>query len=389
MTEFKKHSGFERRDVTLANWRQAPFNSWAFHNVSELVPSVIYPASSSEQALLQSSHLLEKCVKTGGKEQTIANYLATTHTDSFTVMRSGRFIADWAAPHADLAKPHLVFSISKSLTAILAGILEAEGKLDTSALVPRYVPEAASSGFADATVRRLLDMVTLVDFDEAYLDPESAFARYRRAMLWNPGNKGEGMLEFLCSLKRMAGPYDDVFRYRSPNTDMLGIVLERASGERLADLFRNRLFSLVGLCSTAALTVDQEGTGRAAGGISLTARDLARIGEMMRNGGRVGDQQVVPQTWVNDTISNGSRDAWTKGEFAFLLPDVCYRNQWYQSGGGYFAAIGIHGQWLIVDPQSETVIVKLSSQPQPVDDELDKQNLAFFDEVMKGAAKQD
>lgn len=380
-TAFESRFGFARPEVTLANWRQAPFSRWAFHNVSELVPSAVFPASSAkgEGDLLLKAGLLQERVKATDGQHTVSSCLASTHTDSFTVMKSGRFVADWLAPHADAAHPHLVFSISKSLTAILAGILEGEGKLDVSKLVPHYVREAKHSGFADATVRRVLDMMTLIDFEEAYLDPESAFARYRRAMLWNPGSGDETMLQFLCSLPRMAGPYDDVFRYRSPNTDMLGIILERASGERLPDLMRSRLFSPLGLNSAASLTVDREGTGRAAGGVSLTARDLARVGEMMRNGGKAQGAQLVPESWVKDTTTNGDRNAWTKGEFAFLLPEGCYRNQWYQSGRGYFAAIGIHGQWLIVHPASETVIVKLSSQPLPVDDDMDKQNLAFFE----------
>ena len=167
--------------------------------------------------------------------------------------------------------------------------------------------------------RRVLDMTSLIDFDEAYLDPESAFARYRRAMLWNPGGGEQTLLQFLCSLPRLPGAYDDVFRYRSPNTDMLGVILERASGERLPDLLRTRLFEPLGLTSTAALTVDGAGTGRAAGGISLTARDLARVGDMMRQGGRMNNRQIVPQAWVDDTTSNGDRNAWSKGDFAFPL----------------------------------------------------------------------
>lgn len=371
-TAFQARYGFARQDVTLANWRQAPCSAWTFHNVAELVPSVVFPASGGA----------EEPLVLGGIDPDVTSHLAATHTDSFCIMRQGRFIADWFAPHAEPAKPHLVFSISKSLTAILAGVLEGEGKLDPHKLVTHYVPEARASGFADATVRRVLDMMTLIDFEEAYLDPESAFARYRRAMLWNPGQSDETMLQFLCSLPRMPGEYDNVFRYRSPNTDMLGIILERASGERLSDLFASRLFGPLRLKSAATLTVDREGTARAAGGVSLTARDLARVGDMMRQGGTAGGHSIVPEAWVYDTITQGDRDAWTKGEFSFLLPEGCYRNQWYQSGKGYFAAIGIHGQWLIVHPASETVVVKLSSQPLPVDDDMDKANLKFFEGLL-------
>ena len=64
---------------------------------------------------------------------------------------------------------------------------------------------------------------------------------------------------------------------------------------------------------------------------------------------------------------------------AQLFPEGRYRNKWYQSGKGSYCGIGIHGQWLFVDPASEVVIVKMSSQPEPVDDPLDHENVAFFE----------
>ena len=104
-------------------------------------------------------------------------------------MKGGKLVGDWFAPHMDFGARHIIFSISKSLTAILAGILEGEGVFDPEAPVTQYIPEAAGSAYGDATVRHVLDMTVSLDFEEAYLDPESAFARYRRATLWNPGRR--------------------------------------------------------------------------------------------------------------------------------------------------------------------------------------------------------
>jgi CubicO group peptidase (beta-lactamase class C family) len=272
---------------------------------------------------------------------------------------------------------HIAFSISKSLTAILAGILEGEGALDPDAPVISYLPEALGSAYGDATVRHVLDMTVSLDFEEAYLDPQSAFARYRQAMLWNPGSTSESLGDFLMTLRRLPPPHGETFRYRSPNSDVLGLIVERASGQRMPDLMRDWLWRPLGVCNEISITVDREGTSRTAGGISLTPRDLARVGEMMRQGGRADGCQIVPESWVRDTTGAGSFDAWRRGDFVHLFPGGRYRNKWYQTGKGAFCGIGIHGQWLVIDPASETVIVKVSSQPTPVDDGLDRDNVAF------------
>jgi len=87
----------------------------------------------------------------------------------------------------------------------------------------------------------------------------------------------------------------------------------------------------------------------------------------------------VPEPWVRDTTGAGSFDAWRRGDFARLFPEGRYRNKWYQTGRGAFCGIGIHGQWLFIDPAHETVIVKMSSQPLPGDEAMDTENVAFLE----------
>lgn len=82
---------------------------------------------------------------------------------------------------------------------------------------------------------------------------------------------------------------------------------------------------------------------------------------------------------MRDTsATGGDAAAWRRGTMAFLFPEGRYRNKWYQAGDGAYCGIGIHGQWLFVEPKREVVIVKMSSQPEPVDDALDQQCIAFF-----------
>ncbi|MER8808933.1 beta-lactamase family protein [Mesorhizobium australicum] len=387
-TAFETRYGFRRNEVLLSNWRVSPFNRWSFQNLGELVPTARVAAAPGavEARQRDMDGLLGEKVTVATAPETVAEFLLRSSTDAVTVMKGGKITGDWFAPHMEFGARHIIFSISKSVTAIIAGILEGEGVFDPEAPVTDYIPEAAGSAYGDASVRHVLDMSVSLDFEEAYLDPESAFARYRRATLWNPGGGTESLREFILTLQRLAEPHGQTFRYRSPNSDLLGLLLERASGQRFTDLMREKLWLPLGAVSEASVGVDMEGTARAAGGISVTPRDLARIGEMLRQGGTANGHRIVPEAWVRDTTSTGgSNEAWRRGTMVSLFPNGRYRNKWYQTGheNGAYCGIGIHGQWLYVDPSTEVVIAKMSSQPEPVDDPLDIEIVAFLEALSR------
>ena len=166
---------------------------------------------------------------------------------------------------------------------------------------------------------------------------------------------------------------------------MLGLVIERATGQRFADFVAMRLWQPLGLRQDGYITVDATGAARTGGGFCMTPRDFARIGEMMRLGGVVDGHRILSADWVSDTITNGSAEAWRAGKFVEWLPAGRYRNKWYQTGNPSraFFALGIHGQYLYVDPAAELVVAKFSSQPEPVNNDLKRLNLALFDALAR------
>lgn len=375
---------FSRQDVTLGNWRESPYSRWAFHNLRELVPtaeiSCGFPRVENPVA---SSDLLSERISTGIEGITsVLEHLEFSHTDAFVLMRRGEIIGEYYAPYSGIEKPHVVFSVSKSITAVVSGILEGQGLIDPDMPVSDYLPEAKGSAYGDCRYRDVLDMRVSLDFNEAYLDRNGAFARYRRAMLWNPpepGTTAEDLRSFLVSLRKGEGPHGGRFFYASPNSDLLGIILERVTGKRYADLVSDLLWKPMGAASHGYVTVDSAGTARSAGGVCVTVRDLGRVGELVRTEGVIAGRQVLPRTWGADMLANGDGDAWKAGG-ENIFPEGRYRSQWYQSGeqSGAFCAIGIHGQWIYIDPSKEITIAKASSQPKPVDDEMKFANLAFY-----------
>lgn len=366
---------FQRRDITLSNWREPQLHKWSFAHVSEFVPTAIIKFGCEEAGDTPGDAPLAAMVlsRPDGSRATAVEHLAQSHGDCFVAMRDGKVLAEWNSPHGSTLAPHIIFSISKSVTGMLAGIAAGDGVLDLDAPITRYVDVPRANAYGEATVRHLLDMTVSLDFVEDYLNVGGDYERYRRSTLWNPQRPGvpaETMEQVLVSLPRLPGPHGKVFAYASPNTDMLGLVIERATGRRLQEFMAERLWMPMGAKGPAYVTVDSIGAIRAAGGMCITARDLTRLGELVLNGGAKGGKQIIPADFVDDMRRNGDRQAWIDGNFAASFPQGRYRSCWYQFGTDrdHFAGEGIHGQRLLVDPVSRVVIVKFSSVPLPSDD---------------------
>lgn len=383
-TRFEAVNGFSRDEVSLSNWRTRPYSFWAFRHVAEMVHSARIKTSAARPlpAIAANPDMMRQPAFAGSKE-TITGLLTRGQTDSFLVSRNMQTLCEWHAPGVDRDDPHLVFSISKSIAALIAGILEHRSLLEVESLVGDLVPEMQGSAYEDVSLRHLLDMRVSLDFDESYLS-QDAYARYRRAMAWNPpngdGSEKSGLLGFLRTLAKADGPHGGSHAYLSPNSDMLGITLERASGVRFSELCAQYLWQPLGASADAEITVDHLGAPRTAGGMSLRPHDLLALGQMLLAGGRANGVEIVPQAWIDDMRGNGDPEAWARGSQQGFLSHGRYRSNWYQVGGGSnaFLAAGIHGQFLYCDPDSGTVIVCTSSQHEPQNDALDQDYLAMF-----------
>jgi CubicO group peptidase (beta-lactamase class C family) len=381
--------------VTLANWRLPPFNRWAFHHVREIVPTAaIYRSERAISRIDLQASTIDKLAFQGpdGREWTVGALLAATWTDGFLVMQRGRALMEWYDAGLRPEIPHIVFSVSKSITAIVAGAVVEIGGLDPELPVTHYIPEVGNSAYGDCTVRHVLDMTVNTNFIEDYLNASGDFARYRIATAWNPvpnGQKPMDLRNFLTTMPRGPGPHGKVFHYVSPNSDLLGWILERATNRSFATLLSEAIWRKLGTEFDGYVTVDRMGAPRTAGGICVTLRDLARFAEMVRNHGRVEQLQVVPEWWIEDIRSKGDPAAWAAGDMAKLMPGGRYRGKWYNLGNdrGAHCAIGIHGQWIYIDPASEVVIVKMSSQPLPVDDVVDRLLLTAFDAIARNLGR--
>jgi CubicO group peptidase (beta-lactamase class C family) len=362
------------RLVTLSNWRKAPFSAWGFRNVRRLIPTADIAASGRAIALETSLEDVGHVDFTGhdGQPTTVSRALPATSTDAFIVLRRGRIVAEWYGSGMSGTSPHIVFSVSKSICGALGGALTDGGLLDPDAPVMKYVPELKSSVYAGCTVRHLLDMSVGIAFTEDYEDPKGDVARYRNAVGWDPVPAGDEPIDlrsYLCLQRPDGQQHGGLFHYVSTNTDVLGWVYERACAKPYADIVSEYLWKPLGAECPAYVTVDARNAMRAAGGVCVAPRDLARFGEMMRRRGIAEDRQVVPGGWIDDINTRGNAEAWARSELAEMFPQASYRSQWYRidRDRGVLAAFGIHGQWIYIHPDAELVIIRMASEATPLD----------------------
>src|SRR5688572_15776664 len=349
--------------VTLANWRASPFNRWGFHHVRELIASADIPNDFRKVSTFQEGP--------GEFEMPwFRDFLAKTDTDALAIVHRGRLVFEHYANGTTAETPHILMSVSKSMLGLLVGVLASREALALDARVADILPELQDTAYRGATVRQLLDMRTGVAFEEDYLATSGPMIAYRKSTGWNPVEAGEApsdLRSFFKVLTQSDRAHGGPFRYTSPNTDLLGWVIERATGGRYADLMSELLWKPLGAERSAYITVDRLGAPRCAGGMCTTLRDLARVGQMMVEGGR----GIVPREWLDDLERGGERAAWDAGNFAYIFPGLPmrYRAKWYALDGAppMLFGWGIHGQHLFVDRMRGIVIAKFSSQAQPVD----------------------
>ena len=246
--------------------------------------------------------------------------------------------------------------MSKSLLGLVAGVLATSGELEPDCKVTDLVPEVGGTAYQGATIRHLLDMRAGVAFDEDYLATSGAIVAYRKATNWvslDPGEAPSYLRSFYRAMTERDGPHGGRFHYVSPNTDLLGWVVERATGRRYADLISELIWRPMGAARSAYITVDRLGAPRAAGGICATVRDLALVGQLIANAGTRGGNQVLPCVWLDDMAAGGDPQAWSAGDFAAYIPGARYRSKWYidDSDGPLLFSLGNHGQYLFVEAE--------------------------------------
>ena len=360
---------------------------WTFSHWRELRPTItvargpgsVLPIPRAERADIDAVEF----VPTGGiAPVTWADSLVANYTDGIVVLHRGRIVYERYFGALTSERPHIAFSVTKSFIGTLAGMLIAEGALDAGAKVGRYLPELANSGFGDATVAEVLDMTTAIDFVENYEGQSATMEVYRKATGFGPraaADQGPRSIYAFLPTVRRNGAHGERFTYRTPNVDVMGWLIARATGKSTTALLSERIWSRIGAEDDAFLQVDETGVPLFGSSLNARLRDIARFGELIRLGGTLNGQQIVAAAVVDGIRRGASREAFAPAGYA-TLPGWSYHNFWWVSHDdhGVFMARGIHGQAIYVDPKAEMVIARFASHPLAGNVNLDPMSLPAY-----------
>jgi CubicO group peptidase (beta-lactamase class C family) len=307
----------------------------------------------------------------------LANYMQQHHLAGVMVLQRGRVRMERYGLGFGPQQRWESFSVAKSVTSTLLGIALQRGDIHSlHDTLGAYIPELRESAYADVTVQQLLTMTSGVQWNEDYADPKSDVAQMYL------GTCVDGQAHVLSYLRKQPRqwPAGTHWNYNTAETDLLGILVQRATRRSLAAYLSQTIWKPYGMASDATWIRDEcDGSDTGGSGLSATLGDYARLGQFMLDGGRIGGKPVIAAAWLEGALQRqASVDA----------PDRGYGYLWWTDTDGSYAAIGIFGQMIYVDPARQLVIAQVGAWPQATSDALVAARRAFVAAVKRAVDAQ-
>jgi len=244
------------------------------------------------------------------------------------------------------------FSAAKSLTSTLVGAAIADGYIESvEEPVTKYIPELAGSGYDGVTIRELLTMSSGVKWNEDYSDPQSDVALFNEHESSEEGI--DSLVDYMRQLPREAEP-GTRWLYNTGETNMIGVLVRNATGKNLADYLSEKVWAPFGMEQDATWLLSNTGSEISGCCIQASTRDMARFGLFAMGGGMAGGERVVPEGWFEEATT----PVFETGKY-----DRGYAYQWWTYPGGAYAASGLYGQGIFIDPERDLVIATNSNWP--------------------------
>ena len=293
-----------------------------------------------------------------GTSLAFGEFLKQTDTNAFVVIRNGVMTYEWYKDGVSQSTQLPSYSVAKTMTSIMIGQLIAQGKIKESDKFVDYFPNLkAGTSFDLVKIKDLLDMQAGVGVSDNYPAGPAGwgvaiaqmyastdvdwFLKHNRKMAFEPGSKSE---------------------YRSVDSQMLGMIVKKVTGKKVADYFSQNVWQVVGAKYPATWNVDRiGGTEKTFCCFNASAIDYGRIGMLFLNGGYAGPNKVIDNNWLKRMTT----------PVTTLDRDWGYGAQVWHPYPNTSLALGLHGQFIFINPATRTVIVKLSDNPTDSDHEAD------------------
>jgi CubicO group peptidase (beta-lactamase class C family) len=292
-----------------------------------------------------------------GEERDLIDALDYFKTDGLIILHDGALLYEnyWQGNSKD--QKHISWSVAKSFLSALIGIAYHDGLIeDLNDPITKYLKDFNDTGYADIPIKDILQMSSGIIFNEDYADYNSDINKFARALA-----QGTSMRDFAKNLKN--GKQPGTFNhYVSIDTQMLAMLLEEVTGEPVAKNLEAKIWTKIGMEHDAYYMVDDTGAAWALGGLNATLRDYAKFGQLYLNNGKWDNQQIVPEDWVHASHKPDGPHL-QPGENELSSSSWGYGYQWWVPGfpSSDYLAAGIYNQYIYIDPMTNVVIAKTSS----------------------------
>lgn len=317
----------------------------------DLMPSHWIVAAPSTFAPWQSGESEEiDQVTWNGKKQDFETFLKQTQTNVFIVIRNGKITYEKYFNGKSQSTVLPSYSVAKTMTSLLIGQLIDEGKIKESDTFVSVLPEfKAGTSFDKVTIRDLLDMNSGIGVSDNYPTGPAGWGVAIAQMY-----ASTDVNWFLMNNRKMTEEPGTFPEYRSVNTQMLGLIIQKVTGRLLAEEFTDRVWQKMGADYDATWNVDREGGHeKAFCCFNATARDYARVGQALMS----GDPKIASTSWKARLSTSAVKLDYGWG----------YGAQMWHPFPGINLMMGLHGQYIYMDALNDTVIVKLSDMPTSAD----------------------
>jgi CubicO group peptidase (beta-lactamase class C family) len=264
------------------------------------------------------------------------------------------------------------FSVAKSFTSTLVGAAIKDGYIKSiDDKVSDYIPDLKGSVYDDVTIRQLLTMTSGVKWNEDYADPQSDVALFN-AHKAEPG--GDVTVSYMRKLKREVPP-GTKWVYKTGETNLIGVLVSSATKKNLSDYLAEKVWRPFGMEQNASWLLGSTSHEISGCCMQASTRDFARFGLFMLAGGRAAGKSVLPDGWIAAATTKQADIG--DAEFG-------YGYQWWTRNDGSYAARGIFGQGIFIDPKRKLIVASNSNWPQATDRQGGNQGekgVAFFKQV--------
>ncbi|WP_298857947.1 serine hydrolase [uncultured Sulfitobacter sp.] len=304
----------------------------------------------------------------------VADWITARDVTALVVLKDGEIVHESYYKGTAPEDLRISWSVAKSYLSALVGVLLENGTISSiDDPVTDYAPALTGGAYDGATIRNVLNMASGVTFDEDYLDQSSDINRMGRVLAL-----GGSMDNFASGLMETFADVGIEWKYVSIDTHILSMVVRGATDRPIAELLSEKIIAPMGLEREPYYLTDGFGTSFVLGGLNLTTRDYARMGQMFLQNGEYNGRQIVPVDWVAASTTASAPTA--EGE-------IGYGYQWWipkKAIEGEFMARGIYGQYVYVNRARGIVIATNAADRKFRDDGVADENVAIFRAIADG-----